>query len=162
PGVETVDHHLPVHRARDLDTPIEQILRRRRNAPVGVRTDLTRSFQEVGQLACLDPLLSFRPRGEKLQPSWIELVVKFGDERQGLRGQDSRVRVAGLAQPFDTSRGHVRGIPDDPPTVKSRKTKARQLPGLRSSATYFGTSYNPVRSCRSRCTDRRCRSSAAP
>ena len=65
PRVESVDHHLPVDRACDLDAPVGDLVGRRGNAPVTF-ANVDRLGQEVGQLARAQALEARCPPLEEL------------------------------------------------------------------------------------------------
>jgi hypothetical protein len=65
--VEGVDHHLAVDRARDLDPPVAQVGRRRRDLPLAL-ADVFRLGREVGQRAGVELSLARDPELEQLAP----------------------------------------------------------------------------------------------
>ncbi len=74
--VERVDDHLPVAgRPGDLDAPVLEIGRCRRDPPVAL-TNRARRLEEVGELAGLDPLLPLGAREQKLLASTGELALR--------------------------------------------------------------------------------------
>ena len=64
-GVQRIDDHLAVDRARDLDTAVEQVVRNGRDGPFGF-ADAGGFGEEVGQLAGVDLLLAGAAAGQKL------------------------------------------------------------------------------------------------
>ena len=73
-GIQGVDHHLAVHRTRDLDAAVHQVLRNRRDSVVAL-TDRFGFGQEIGQLATVDGLLPAHALVQQFLPPSIELVV---------------------------------------------------------------------------------------
>ena len=82
---------------------VEEILRCRRHPPIRVIADGAGFGQEVGQLSGGDPFLPLRSRGEELQPSWAELALQVGDERECLRSENPSAGLARVAQHLDGS-----------------------------------------------------------
>ena len=93
-GVERVDRHLPVGRAGDLDPPVDQAGRGRRDPPGRVLADVRRLRQEVEHRAAAE--LAPAGGGARQSSSWrraAERVVQRHEQFKGLRGQDLRVPV---------------------------------------------------------------------
>ncbi len=92
PRVEGVDDHLPVDRSGDLDTPVLEPRRNRRDLPVAL-PDLLRLREEVGEDAGVDPLLGLDAAREELLAARAERPLERGDEAERLGRQDLVVRA---------------------------------------------------------------------
>ena len=90
--VHGVDRHLAVERARDLDTPVEEVRRCRRDAPVAL-AHTARRGQEVRERARVELGLALATALEQLQADRVQLAMEPGDERE--RGRREDVVVAG-------------------------------------------------------------------
>jgi hypothetical protein len=91
-GVQRVDQHLAVGRAGDLDPPVGQIGRRRRDRPVTL-ADLPGLLGEGREGALVQLGLALGPGGEQVLPAGVEQPVQPGQELERLRGQDPVVPV---------------------------------------------------------------------
>ena len=87
PGVEGVDRHLGLGRAGDLDAPIVQVGRGRRDPPVG-SADIRGLGQEVGPLPAGQPRGALGPGGEDRGAALAELALEAGHEAQRVVAQD--------------------------------------------------------------------------
>ena len=84
--VEPVDHHLAVHRARDLDPPVAQVGRDRRDGPRALAYVL-RLGQEIGQAAGVELRLPRATPLEQLAPPRLEAARQRGQEIERARAQ---------------------------------------------------------------------------
>ena len=87
PGIERVDHHLPLHRSGDLHPPIVQVRRCGRHLPAAL-ADLPSLFQEVRQLAPSEASLDLPPTLEQRLATRPEMPGQQLDKSQRLRGDD--------------------------------------------------------------------------
>ena len=87
--VERVDHHLAIGRPGDLDVPLRERGRRRRDGPVA-RADAGRFREEPGPLAGIERGLAGGARLEQPKPRWVERAVEARHERQRDWRQDPR------------------------------------------------------------------------
>ena len=94
-GVERVDRHLLVGGPGDLDPPVDQAGRGRRDPPGRVLADVRGVRQEVEHRPAAQLRLPPAARGEQLRPAGAERVVQRHQQFQGLRGQDLVVTVSG-------------------------------------------------------------------
>ena len=124
-GVQGVDHHLSVDRARDLDPPVGDLLRERRDAPV--RGAHRRGLgQEVRQLAAREPRQALRAPREELAPALAELALEVGQERRRVGCEDvvDAHRVI-FSDALAASR----------PSVSRARGRARSAPGTCTART---------------------------
>ena len=91
-GVQRIDDHLAVDRARDLYPAVEQIVRNRRNRPFGL-ADVGGFGKEIGKLAGVDLLLAGPAAGQKLLAAGFKLARQLGQERARFRSKNSRLNV---------------------------------------------------------------------
>ena len=75
-------------RARDLDPPVVEVGRRRRDRP-GRLADLARRDLEVGSDPGIELDLALLPPAQQVQPGRTEAALQVGDEGQRVRGQDA-------------------------------------------------------------------------
>ncbi len=101
--VQRVDDHLAIDGAGDLDTPIAQVVRNRRDGPLAL-ADLARLRQKVRQLARVEPRLARFPRRQQLQPARIEFFLQRGDEAERIIRQDLVPLRPNLGQNIDIRR----------------------------------------------------------
>ena len=87
PGIQGVDHHLRLGGAGDLDAPVVEVGRRRRNGPVG-GPDVGRRRIEVEVSARVDRGLSIAPGLEELRPTRPERRLEVFEEGEGVGRQD--------------------------------------------------------------------------
>ncbi|MBK8003356.1 MAG: hypothetical protein IPK12_05250 [Gemmatimonadetes bacterium] len=87
PGVEGVDHHLPLDGAGDLHAAVVQVGGGRRHAPGGL-ADLEGVGQEIGQLALAEAGAALEPGGQQGAAARPEAAFEFGDEGQRVGGED--------------------------------------------------------------------------
>ena len=85
--IERVDHHLAVGRPGDLDPPVHEVGRDRRDRPVG-GAELGGLGREIGQNAGVEFPLPLGPRGEQRLAAAVEPAVEPGDESQRFGAQD--------------------------------------------------------------------------
>ena len=83
----------------DLDAPVGDLVRRRRDAPVA-GADVRRLGQEVRQLAGMEALEPLRPPREQLDPARAERALEVGEEAAGLVGEDVCRVGHGVIIPF--------------------------------------------------------------
>ena len=87
-GVEGVDHHLGLGRSGDLDPPIVEIGRGRRDGPIGL-ADLAGRPQERRAHARVQLDLALLALAQQLDPKRTEPSLEVGDERERVVGQDA-------------------------------------------------------------------------
>ena len=88
PGVERVDHHLPLHRAGDLDPAVGEVGGRRSHTPRALAN--LRGLREEGrQLAGPDAALNLAPPREELLPARREPADQQLDEPHGVGCEDA-------------------------------------------------------------------------
>ena len=101
--VERVDHHLPVDRARDLATPVLQVGRRGRDAPVPLANS-ARLCEERRIRAGVELALSLPTALEQLEAGRVELAMEALDERERLPRQDvAQANCASSDEPLSAS-----------------------------------------------------------
>ena len=147
PRVEGVDHHLAVDGARDLDAPVGDLLRERRDAPVSV-TDGGSVGQEVGQLAARQSVEPLGPSREELAPALPELPLEIGEERDRVRGQDvvdlhrpilslrDAITEARCAPARTAASGIVGLVPETPEELHARAAGALRMPPVEEWDTF--------------------------
>lgn len=86
-AIESVDHNLAIHRARNLDPAVRQGRRNRGNRPV-TGADLRSVRKEVRKVAGIDGGLPELALLEKVLPGGVEFLAQFLDELDRLRGQN--------------------------------------------------------------------------
>ncbi len=116
-GVQRVDRHLAAGRPGDLDPPVAQVARRRRDLPVP-GADLGGGVEEVRPLAGRDAFAAGTPRGEQLVAPDAEQPLQVRQERQRLGGEHLLGPVDGRAGDLDARHprrlrptGHTRNVP---------------------------------------------------
>ena len=103
--VERVDHHLAVDRARDLDPPVGDLVRRRRHPPVA-GAHLRRLRQEIRQLAGIEPLRPHGPRARATRPPARRRTCARRSVRNATA---SGVRTSSVCMRRFSQRGAARG-----------------------------------------------------
>jgi hypothetical protein len=88
-GVQRVDHHFTVGRARDLNPAVAQIVWDRRAAPVMLANFLGRG-QEVREFASIKAQLSNLPRAERFITPGAKLALQLRHECERVRRKDLR------------------------------------------------------------------------
>src|SRR5216684_3028493 len=86
PGIERIDQHLAIGRACDLDPPVLEILRRRRDTPLGF-SDRPGRAQEIGHLSPIDARLALIACLQQLLATWTELALQATNEVESLGRQ---------------------------------------------------------------------------
>lgn len=110
-GVQSVDHHLAVGGAGDLDAAVDQARGRGSSLPCGVLTDVLGLGEEIGQNTPVKLGLADLAALEEGLASVIEGAVQEGEEGEGLGGEDLAVDLVDLAKDGDAlkdgfGRGH--------------------------------------------------------
>src|SRR6266852_5833477 len=82
-GVQSIDHHLTVHRPGNLDAPILQVSGHRIDPPIALAHALGLR-EKLRQFAAVDGLLANLPLPQQLQAARIELSLQLDEETQGL------------------------------------------------------------------------------
>ena len=88
-GVQGVDHHLPVDRAGDLDAPVRQVGRNRRDGPLaGAHAG---SFgKKIRRPAVVEPALQLPAARQELPPAPAEPPLEICDEGESRASQNGR------------------------------------------------------------------------
>ena len=102
-AVQRVDDHLAVHRSGDLDPPVEQVHRNRRDPPVAI-ADRLRLGEEIRQFAGIQPRLPLRTCRDQRPPPRIERPVQSSQKGEGVAGENLVVPWA--QRPFDLNAGN--------------------------------------------------------
>ena len=108
-AVQRVHDHLAIDRPGDLDPPVEQVARHRRDLPVRL-ADRARLLEEVGQLARLQAGVDLPAPRQQLMARRPEAPLELGQEGERVRAQDLVVALGERAQDLD-ARGHGQTIP---------------------------------------------------
>ncbi len=82
-GVQSIDHHLAIHRPGDLDAPILQVSGHRIDPPIAL-AHAPGLREKLRQFAAVDCLLANFPLAQQLQAARIELSLQLDEETQGL------------------------------------------------------------------------------
>ena len=86
-GVERIDHHLPIDGSGDLDSPVEQIRRKRSNGPFSV-ADSPGIRQKIGAFAGVQTRLPRYAGRENFLTASTEAALQTDRECNRLRGQN--------------------------------------------------------------------------
>ena len=100
-GVQGVDDHLAVGRARDLDAAVDEARGGGGALPCRVVADVLGLGQEVGEGALVQLGLADLAALEEGLAGWVEGALEQGEEGQGLRGQDLALRLLDRAEDGD-------------------------------------------------------------
>ena len=109
-GVERVDDHLPLGRARELDPPALEILGGRRDRP-GARADLTGLGQEVQPAAGVERRLTLGAAPEERGARRAEVPLEPGHERERVGRQDLAEPALDRAPKLDAVSSHHVRVP---------------------------------------------------
>src|SRR6266852_5197258 len=86
PGIECIDQHLAIGRARDLDPPVLEILRRRCDSPLGIADRFGRG-EKIGFLSPIDACLTLVACLQQLIATGTELALQATNEVESLGRQ---------------------------------------------------------------------------
>jgi hypothetical protein len=108
-GVQRVHDHLAIDRAGDLDPPVLQVRRHRRDLPVRV-ANLPGLPEKIGQRARLQAAIDLAAPGDQVAARPAEAPLELGQERERVRAQDRAVAVPDRTQDLD-ARGRGQTVP---------------------------------------------------
>ncbi len=128
-AIERIDDHLAVDRPGDLDAPVRQVLRDRRDAPVLVVADHLGAGPEIRQFARIVALLLLGARREDALAPCLELAMQIGEEAQCRRGE--HLGVAGGERRLDPDAVNARCDRSGLRVARSRRHAATRRPPAR-------------------------------